>query len=114
MAPLSDAHLLGCFKGVLCNWYVTGYVTVKRVAEDWAAKNLPDFTLKALAKLMHEHVEAGGEIDQVREKRQGHTDREHHYDFRLAWVGRLIYVETVLVDDDPTDPTIRIVSIHDV
>jgi hypothetical protein len=33
--------------------------------------------------------------------------------FPLPVAGRLVYVETILVDDDPTDPTIHIVSMHD-
>ncbi len=27
--------------------------------------------------------------------------------------GRLLYIETILVEDDPNDPTIHVVSIHD-
>jgi hypothetical protein len=28
--------------------------------------------------------------------------------------GRLLYIETILPDDDPNDPTIHVVSVHDV
>jgi hypothetical protein len=32
----------------------------------------------------------------------------------LDWIaGKEIYIETILQDDDPKDPTIRIVGIHD-
>jgi hypothetical protein len=113
MAPLADPQILACFKAVLANWYVTDYVTAKDTALEWAGKHLPCFTLKGLAKLMHQHVQAGGAIDQVRERRHEYSDRDFHYDFRLSWTGRAIYIETVLVDDDPKDPTIHIVSIHD-
>lgn len=27
--------------------------------------------------------------------------------------GRLLYIETILIEDDPDDPTIRVVGIHD-
>jgi hypothetical protein len=37
----------------------------------------------------------------------------YHYDFRLMIAGRNIYIETILQDDDPNDPTLEIVSIHD-
>jgi hypothetical protein len=113
MAPLADPQLLGCFRAILSNWYVTDYVTAKDTALEWAGKTLPGFTLKALAKLMHEHVEKGEEIDQVRETRPEWNDRDYHYDFRLGWEGRRLDIETILVDDDPTDPIIHIVSIHD-
>ena len=113
MAPLADPQLLGCFMAILADWYVTDAVTIKKVAEDWGGKNLPNFTLKGLAKLMNDHVLAGGEIDQVRETRPEWNDRNYHYDFQLPWAGRPFYIKTVLVDDDPKNPYIPIVSLHD-
>ena len=114
MPPLSDPSILACFKQVLANWNVTDYVTWKDVARDWVGANLPNVSLRDVAQLMHQHIMAGGEIDQVRERRPEWNDRDFHYDFRLAVAGRLIYIETILVDDDPEDPTIHVVSIHDV
>ena len=89
-------------------------MTAKAEALEWAGKNLPDFTLKSLAKLMHDYVSAGGHIDQVRETRPAWNDWPFHYDFRLPWGGRMLYIETILVDDDPSDPYLRIVRIKDV
>ena len=114
MPPLEDAELLKCFKRILSNWNVTDYVTAKDEAIAWAGKNLPGFTLKLLAKQMNEHVEGGGEIDQVRETRPEWNDWPFHYDFRLSWDERPLYIETVFVDDDPSDPYLRIVRIKDV
>jgi hypothetical protein len=111
MPPLEDPDLLKVFKAILSNWYVTDYVTAKDEALDWAGKNLSGFTLKSLAKLLNEHVSVGGEIDQVRETRPEWNDWPYHYDFRLSWAGRLLYIETILVDDDPSDPYLRIVRI---
>jgi len=113
MAPLADPQVLACFRQVLANWNVTDYVTAKDVALEWAGKNCAGFSLKALARVMYDHLQAGGEIDQVRETRREWNDRDYHYDFRLAFAGRLLYIETILVDDDPRDPTVHIVSIHD-
>jgi hypothetical protein len=104
MPPLDDPDLLKCFKGILSNWNVTDYVTAKEEALEWAGKNLPGFTLKLLAKSMNDHVNAGGEIDRVPETRPEWNDWPFHYDFRLSWAGRLLYIETILVDDDPSDP----------
>jgi hypothetical protein len=113
MPRLTDPDILALFRQVLDNWYVTDYVTIKDTPFTWAGRNLSGFTVKALARLMYDHFHAGEEIDQVRETRPEWNDRPYHYDFRLAWCGRRLYIETVLVDDDPTDPTIHIVSIHD-
>jgi hypothetical protein len=113
MPPLEDPALLTGFKSVLSNWYVTDYVTAKDEALEWAGKNLAGFTLKGLARLMNEHVSAGGVIDQVRETRPEWNDWPFHYDFRLSWAGRPLYIETVFVDDDPSDPYLRIVRIKD-
>jgi hypothetical protein len=57
---------------------------------------------------------AGGEIDQIPETRPEWDDWPFHYDFRLSWRERQLYIETVLVDDDPADPYLRIVRIKDV
>lgn len=113
MPPLADPELVNCFRGILSNWHVTDYVTAKDEALEWAGKNLPGFTLKSLAKLMNEHVRHGGAIDQVRETRPEWNDRAFHYDFRLSWGTRPLYIECVLIDDDPSDPYLRIVRIKD-
>ena len=113
MPPLEDPDLLQVFKAVLSNWRFTDYVTAKDDALEWAGKNLPGFTLKSLAKLLNDHVSAGGEIDQIRETRAEWNDWPFHYDFRLSWSGRPLYIETILLDDDPSDPYLRIVRIKD-
>jgi hypothetical protein len=113
MAALTDPQILAMFLAVLKEWNYTGYVTAKEIVLDWIAENLPGLRLRDIAKLMHDHVvQAGGTIDQVRERRPEYNDRDYHYDFRLMIAGRRIYIETILVDDDPSDPTIHIVSMH--
>jgi hypothetical protein len=62
---------------------------------------------------MFRHFDAGGEIDQVTETRPEWNEQRYHYDLRIQIGGRLIYIETVLVEDDPNDPTVHVVSIHD-
>lgn len=83
------------------------------MALDWLGQNLPGMSLRDIARWMHDHVQAGGAIDAVRELRPEWKDRDFHYDFRLPAAGKLLFIETILVDDDPTDPTIHIVSMHD-
>jgi hypothetical protein len=113
MPPLTDPVILAAFHAALGNWNVTDYVTEKDKAMEWRAKEFPGVTLKAVAKRMYEHLQAGGPIDQTRETRPEWNDRPFHYDFRLVIDGRRVYIETILVDDDPTDPYVHIVSIHD-
>jgi len=114
MPPLNDPSILAQFHAVLGNWNVTGYVTAKDVVLDWVAKELGSLSLKDVARAMHDHVRVGGEIDQVVERRPEWSAWPCHYDFRVRLGTRHIYLETILQDDDPNDPTIHVVSIHDV
>jgi hypothetical protein len=113
MAPLIDPQILASIKQVLRNWHVTDYVTWKDVARDWVGRHLESLSPRDIARILHEYVENGGVVDGVRESRLEWSDRDFHYDFRVLIGERLIYIETVLVDDDPSDPTIHVVSIHD-
>jgi hypothetical protein len=95
-------------------WNVTGYITWKLTAAEFVYKELDGCTPRLVASLMHEHVEAGGEIDQVKETRPEWLEYEFHYDFRITVNGRRVYIETVfLMEDDLEDCTIRVVSMHD-
>jgi hypothetical protein len=115
MPPLADPQILAQFAAALDNWNVTGYITAKGIVLDWIADNLPGCDLRAIAKLMNDYLKAGERPDQVRECRPEYNDRDYHYDFHLLIAGRQrqVYIESVLVDDDPSDPTIHIVSMHD-
>ena len=69
-----------------------------------------------IAELMHEFVEGGGEIDEQPETREQWLEYEFHYDLRFPIRGRRVYIETLLLfndPDDPDDPWIHVVSIHD-
>jgi hypothetical protein len=113
MPPLTDPVILAQFQKVLAEWNCTGYVTAKEVARHWITNNLPGQNLKAIAKAMHDFLAGGGVIDQVKETRPEWNMWPYHYDFRLLLAGRNVYIETLLQDDDPNDPTVEIVSIHD-
>jgi hypothetical protein len=113
MPPLTDPTILAQFHLVLANWKYTDYVTAKPMVADWISNNLGGLGLKDVASAMHDYVRAGGVIDQVPENRPEYSIWPYHYDFRPQIAGREVYIETILQDDDPHDPTIRIVSIHD-
>jgi hypothetical protein len=70
-----------------------------------------------MAKELHDYEQAGGTIDQQAETRElWRTLHDFHYDLRQPIGGRLIYVETRLIyrnADDPDDPIIDVVNIHD-
>lgn len=113
MARLTDPNLHALFRVALAEWNADGYVVWKRLPAEWLRKELEGHTQKSLAKLLHEHVESGGVIDQVRERRERYRDRyEFHFDFRLTIDERRVYIETTL-DETSTGPTITIVSLHD-
>ena len=114
MARLTDPRILACFEAVLSNWNYTGYVEWRDEPKRWLLRNMPALSEKKLAQLMWDHLQSGGEIDQVVERRPEWTIYDYHYDFRLEIAGHCIYVETVLDDHRPDDPNIQVVSIHDV
>ncbi len=113
MPPLQDPTILAQYRSVLANWRVTGYVEWKEVAWNWVREQLAGVDPRYIAKMMYDYVQAGGVIDQVPETRPEWNDRPFHYDLRIPITGRLIYIETILIDDDPTDLVIRVVNIHD-
>jgi len=113
MARLTDAEILAKFQHALSNWQFTGYITWKPIARQWLEQNLEGLTARLIGDEMFRFFAAGGEIDQVRETRPEWSQHSFHYDFRIDIAGRLLYIETILVEDDPSDPTIHVVSIHD-
>lgn len=113
MPRLQDPVILAQYRSALANWRVTGYVDWKEPARTWVRVQLGENEPRQIARLMFAHVEAGGELDQVAEHRPEWDDRPFHYDLRIALGDRLLYIETILLDDDPDDPAIRVVSIHD-
>ena len=113
MARLTDPESLAKFQYALSQWQFTGYVTWKPIARQWLEQNMEGMTTRSVSEEMFHFFAAGGEIDQVRETRPQWSEHRFHYDFRMEIGGRLLYIETILVEDDPDDPTIYVVSIHD-
>jgi hypothetical protein len=114
MPPLTDPELVAKLRRILAQWNFTGYVTWKPLAREWVEKNLEGVTTRAIGEELFRHLNAGGEVDEVKEMRPEWSEFRFHYDFRVSIEGRLLYIETILVEDDPHDPTIHVVSIHDV
>jgi hypothetical protein len=114
MAPLKDLDVLAKFRHALREWNCTGYITWKSVAREWVEENLDGVTTRAIGEEMFRHFSVGGDIDKIEESRAEWSDCRYHYDFRVAIEGRLLYIETLLIDDERDDPTIHVVSIHDV
>ncbi len=90
-----------------------GLCYVESSWREWLEKNLEGFTTRLVGEAMFRHFVDGGEIDQVVEMRHEWSEHRFHYDFRIVIDQRLLYIETILIEDDPADPIIHIVSIHD-
>ncbi|MBY0232914.1 MAG: hypothetical protein K2W96_26830 [Gemmataceae bacterium] len=116
MARLADPHLLACYRRVLENRRFTGYVTLEGQAPARLRQHFAGWTREAFLDLLADHVEAGGEIDQVEEEREPWRDFwEFHYDLRPDVDGIKHFVETRMKPEwpkDPEDATIIVVNIH--
>jgi len=113
--PLTHPDRLAAYKDALGNWGVTDYIRFElpERAQRWVNLELGYVTSKELGRLMHEHVAAGGEIDEVRER--GEYEYEFHYDLRFTINDKAVYVETRLDYRPPfvpDEPSIIVVNIH--
>ena len=113
MAPLADREILGAFRAALREWKCDGYIVWLQRPAEWLRKNIENEDMQTVSRMMLEHVEAEGEIDQVVERREFWRDRhEFHFDFRFSIAGRKVYIETVL-NVTSTGPTVTVVNMHD-
>lgn len=114
MPRLTDPDRLAAYRDALKNWAVTG--CIEFLLREDAARYLRELGVKQrdLGRLMFQYVEAGGEIDEVREV--GEYEYEFHYDLRFTINDRRVYIETRLKyrpPFKPLDPTIHVVNVHD-
>jgi hypothetical protein len=118
MPSLTDPERLQAYLNALGNWSFGGYVIfdLTQQAIDWMHREFPNISVRDLARLMHEYVESGGEIDEVRETRPEWSDKhEFHYDLRFVALDKPVYVETRLIYCKPfvpDEPTIEVVNVH--
>ena len=118
MAPLTDPNRLEAYKDALGNWNFDGYIQfdLPEPAHRWIRRELNNILVKEIGRLMYEYVEAGGEIDEVRETRPGWSDEyEFHHDLRFTIQDRPVYIESRLnyeLPIVPDDSTILVVNIH--
>ena len=106
-----------CFRNALRNWRFAGYVLFNDRSQDWLQAQLPDYAVRDLARELHLFVEGGGEIDEQKERRPEWDDHDFHFDLRVPIRGRRLYFETLLFcnnPNDPDDPFISVVNVHDV
>jgi hypothetical protein len=95
--------------------YVTGYVEWSERGANDSRRNLSELGLtpEGIRELAIEHVRAGGPIVQVRETEEG-RDRPYYYKIILAVPGvpQGVFVKIRLIDEDPDDPAVLLVSAH--
>lgn len=119
MPRLTDPDRLAAYRDALGNWSVTGYIQFEldEQAKRWIERELGYIKNKDIKRLMYEYVAAGGEIDEVREHREGWKDEhEFHYDLRLSIHDKQVYIETRLhfrLPFVPDEPWIEVVNIHE-
>lgn len=109
MAPLTDSERLLAYKDALSNWAFRGYVEfdLSEQSHAWIRHELRDIPLRDLARLMHQHVETGGVIHEVRETRpEWSGNYEYHNDLRLSVHGTGVYIETHSISIRRLFPTI--------
>lgn len=94
MPPLTDPERVRHYTAALSGWSCSGYVNWTARAQEWVRENLPGVTPREVARLMWEHVQGGGRIDEARETRPEWCEHEFHHDLRLRIGDRDVYVET--------------------
>jgi hypothetical protein len=117
LAPLTDPTRLAAYEDALSNWRFKGYIRFEltETAYAWVKRQLGNISLIEIGRLMHEHVAAGGDVDEVRETRPEWSDYEYHYDLRLTVYDEPVYIETRLNYKLPfvrDQSTIVVVNIH--
>jgi hypothetical protein len=119
MPPLTDPERSRCYLNALANWQFRGFVVFLKDAVRWIRNELSEYSEKELSRLLYEHVEANGCtcVDEQVETRERWRDLyAFHHDIRMRVAGRLVYFETRLKyrdAEDPDDPTIEVVNVHD-
>lgn len=95
------------FKGC-CEWKES---SARRVRENPPWEGL---TPEGVKDLLLRHLEQGGELWQVREKRDEYSDRRFYYKAVIAVPGlvRGLFVEVILSDDDLDCPAVLIANAH--
>ena len=118
MAALTDPDRLKAYRDAMANWQIAEYVqfALNDTAYRWVRRELDGISLQEIRRLMAEHVAAGGEIDEVREKRpEWSGEYEFHHDLRIIIQGQSAYIETRLHFRPPFVPDkswIEVVNIH--
>ena len=76
--------------------------------------SLSGFTVKGLTTLLQDHVAQGGSIDRRSERRSEYPqERRYRVIVPVKQFKHGLFVEIILVDEDPEAPAVQIVSIHE-
>ena len=115
--PEDPNDRLRCYRNAFRNWKYQGYVEFKRRALEGMKGKISGRGVLEIRRLLFEFVNGGGKIDEQVETRPEYLGDEFHYDLRVKIDDRLLYFETILRSDnpdDPDDPRIEVVNVHDV
>lgn len=92
-----------------CEWKES---SARRVREKPPSEGM---TPEGIKELLIQHIEQGGELRQVREKREEYTDHRYYYKAVAALPGfvRGLFIEVVLVAATAIVPQFLIVNAHE-
>lgn len=119
MPQLTNPDRLLAYRNALGNWSVTDYIQFELTeqAHQWIRRELDNVTLKDIGRLMFEHVNAGGDIDEVPETRPEWSQKyEFHHDLRFMIRDKPVYIETRLhfrLPVVPDESWILVVNVHE-
>jgi len=97
----------------LAHWEATCFVHWKRHCAERLLKEFDQtrYSQKDIARLMHEYVEAGGEVRE-QDETSGEYDEDVWYSVVLTLDGTEQFIKFVLRPDEPDEPGIVIVRFH--
>lgn len=111
MPPLRDANTIDKFRAAFQDHNSGGVSWNPVPALEWLRRNFSGITQQAVNCLILDHINSGGEIDQVVETREDYLHCGYHYDFLLRIRNRCVYVETIL-QESRMGPVVTVVNIH--
>jgi len=109
MPPLNDAVI----RAKICEalkYRTSGGVEWKQTASEWILKNL-ELSPHEVGDLLYDYVENGGNIQEVKEEREGYRYCKYHFDFVVIAESKKVYVETILVERK-MGPVVVVVNAH--
>jgi len=113
MPPLEDPTIREKILEALSHSESGEHVQFTRQAESGRLDTIPRVTKARLVDVVRQWTSAGKKINQAKEHREPYCrHHEYHYDFKIKFGEKLIYIETVLDQSRNDYPELIVVNIH--